>query len=133
MVSLNFTKFAFTWRSLARLKIKVFVNSKAAKIYLHIYPLPDSRKARWCACMHVCTYAQYCATPGDPMDCSPQGSLSMEFSRQEYWSGLPFPPPLDLLNPDIEPASLASSALSEGFFITRATWEACLLHIHLLI
>ena len=38
-------------------------------------------------------------------------SLSMEFSRQEYWSGLPFPTPGDLLNPGIEPTSLASPAL----------------------
>jgi len=42
----------------------------------------------------------------------------MELSRQEYWSGLPFPPPGDLLNPDIEPTSLASPALAGGFFTT---------------
>ena len=34
-----------------------------------------------------------------------QAPLSTEFSRQEYWKGLPFPPPRDLLNPQIEPAS----------------------------
>ena len=34
-----------------------------------------------------------------------QAPPSMEFSRQEYWKGLPFPPPRDLLNPRIEPAS----------------------------
>ena len=45
-----------------------------------------------------------------------QASLSMEFSRQEYWSGLPFSSPGDLLDPEIEPASLASSALAGGFF-----------------
>ena len=39
--------------------------------------------------------AQSCVTLCDPMDCSPPGS-SMEFSRQEYWSGLPFPSPGDL-------------------------------------
>ena len=36
--------------------------------------------------------------------------LSMEFSRQEYWSRLPFPPPEDLFDPGIEPASPASPA-----------------------
>ena len=36
-----------------------------------------------------------------------QTPLSMEFSRQEYWRGLPFPPPGDLSNPGIEPRSLA--------------------------
>ena len=52
-----------------------------------------------------------------------QAPLSMGFSRQEYWSGLPFPTPRDLPNPGIEPASLMSSALAGGFFTTSATWE----------
>ena len=47
-----------------------------------------------------------------------QVSLPMEFSREEYWSGLPFPTPRDLLNPGIEPVSLVSSALVGGFFTT---------------
>ena len=50
--------------------------------------------------------------------------LSMGFSRQEYWSGLPCPPPGDLLNPGIKPASLVSPALAHRFFTTSATWEA---------
>ena len=45
-----------------------------------------------------------------------QASLSMEFSRQEYRNGLPFPTPGDLPNPGIELASLASPALAGGFF-----------------
>ena len=40
-----------------------------------------------------------------------QAPLSMGFSKQEYWSGLPFPPPRDLPNPGIEPASPACPAL----------------------
>ena len=45
--------------------------------------------------------------------------MSMEFSRQEYWSGLPSPTPGDLPNPGIKPASLVSPpALAGGFFIT---------------
>ena len=40
-----------------------------------------------------------------------QAPLSMEFSRKEYWSGLPFPTPGDPPNPGIEPVSLASLAL----------------------
>ena len=39
------------------------------------------------------------------MDCSPPGSLSVQFSRQEYWSGLPFPSPGNLPNPGIKPGS----------------------------
>ena len=53
-----------------------------------------------------------------------QAPLSMEFSRQEYWSGLPCPPPEDLLNPRIKPASLMSPALAGEFFTTSTTWEA---------
>ena len=48
----------------------------------------------------------------------------MEFSRQEYWSGLPLPPPGDLLDPGIKSASLAAPTLTGGFFATRAAWEA---------
>ena len=47
--------------------------------------------------------------------------LSMGFSRQEYWSGLPGPPPGDLPNPGVKPASLTSPALAAGFFTTHAT------------
>ena len=53
-----------------------------------------------------------------------QAPLSMGFSRQEYWSGLPCPPPGDLPDPGIEPMSLMSPALAGGFFITSSTWEA---------
>jgi len=47
---------------------------------------------------------------------APQALLSMGFSRQEYWSGLPCPPPGDLPDPGIEPVSLPSPALAGRFF-----------------
>ena len=53
-----------------------------------------------------------------------QASLSMEFSRQEYWSGLSFPSLGVLSNPGIKPVSLVSPDLSGGFFTTSAIWEA---------
>ena len=53
-----------------------------------------------------------------------QAPLSMWFSRQEYWRGLPCPPPGDLSNPGTEPMSLMSPALAGGFFITSTAWEA---------
>ena len=56
-----------------------------------------------------------------------QGPLSMEFSRQEYWSGLPCPSPGDLPHLGIELTSLMSPALAGGFFTTSTTLEACLL------
>ena len=57
-----------------------------------------------------------------------QVSLSMEFSWQEYWSGLPCPPSADLHDPGIEPSSFLSPALAGGLFTTSAIWEA---HTHL--
>ena len=48
-----------------------------------------------------------------------EAPLSTEFSRQEYWSGLPFPPLRDLPDPGAEPVSLVSPALAGGFFNTE--------------
>ena len=49
-----------------------------------------------------------------------QAPLSMGFSRQESWSGLPFPSPGDLLDPGIEPMS---PALAGGFFTAETPWK----------
>ena len=49
----------------------------------------------------------------------------MGFSRQRYWSGLPFPPPRDLPDPGIQAVSLVSPALAGGFFTASAT---CVYH-----
>ena len=59
-----------------------------------------------------------------PWSVAGQAPLSMEFSRQEHWSGLPCPPPGDPLEPGIEPASLMSLTLAGRFFTTSATWAA---------
>ena len=55
----------------------------------------------------------------DPMDCSPPGSSLYGFFRQEYWSGLPFPPPGDLPHPGIELACSESPTLQADSFITE--------------
>ena len=60
--------------------------------------------------------AQSCSPLCDPMDCSPPGSSVHGISRQEYWSGLPFPPPGDLPDSGIEPTS---PALAGRFFTTE--------------
>ena len=52
-----------------------------------------------------------------------QAPLSMGFSRQECWSGLPFPSPGDVPYPGIELAFFTSPALAGGFFTTSVTWE----------
>ena len=62
--------------------------------------------------------AQSCPTLCDPLDCSLPGSSVHGIFRQDYWSGLPFPPSGDLLDPGIVLKSLASPALVGGFFTT---------------
>ena len=66
--------------------------------------------------MCVCARAQLCPILATLGTIAHQAPLSMEFSRQEYWSGLPFPTPGYLPNPRIEPESLASPEVSGGFF-----------------
>ena len=82
-----------------------------------------------CVCVHVCVCV-CCATPWIVVYWA---LLSMGFSRQEYWSGLPYPPPKDLPDPGIKPVSFASPALAGGFFTTSATWEAHIAITFLLI
>ena len=55
-------------------------------------------------------------------------AMDIEFSRQESWSGLPFPTPGDLPDPGIGPTSHVSPALADGIFINCATWEAYTYH-----
>ena len=62
---------------------------------------------------------QSCPVLYNPM--AHQAPLSMGLSRQEHWSGLPFPPPGDLPNSRMEPTSLMSPALAGGFFTTSTT------------
>ena len=52
-----------------------------------------------------------------------QAPLSMGFSRQENWSGLPYSPPGDLSNQGIKPMSVTSPTWAGGFFTSSATWE----------
>ena len=52
-----------------------------------------------------------------------QAAPSMGFSRQEYWSGVPFPPPGDLPNPRMEPVSLGLPSLAGRFFSTEPSGE----------
>ena len=75
---------------------------------------------RYCAVLSCFSRVQLLATL---WTVAHQAPLSMGFSRQEYWSGLPFPSPGDLLNPGIEPTSLMSPALADRFFTASITWE----------
>ena len=75
--------------------------------------MKKSERKRWLL-GHVLLFAA-------PWNVACQSPLSMEFSRQEYWSGLSFPPPGDLPHPGIKLSSLVSSALAGKFFTTEPT------------
>ena len=79
-----------------------------------------------CACQVASVMSDSYLTP---WTVAHQAPLSMGFSRQEYWSGLPFPSPGYLPDPGIELASLMSPVLAGRLFITSITWEAPILHL----
>ena len=66
--------------------------------------------------VQLLSHVQLFATPWTVVH---QASLSMGFSRQEYWSGLQFPPPEVFPNPGVKPASAMSPASAGGFFTTE--------------
>jgi len=77
------------------------------------------RRAASLAIVHVCQ-SLGCVQPfATPWTVAHQAPLSMEFSRQEYWSGLPCPSPGDLPNPGIKPRSPALQAESLSFELPR--------------
>ena len=82
---------------------------------------------------HKVKVAQLCATLFNPTDYSLPGYPSMEFSRQEYWSGLLFPSPGHLPNLGIEPESptLQADALTSGH-THQSIWENVLGYMQVL-
>ena len=72
---------------------------------------------------HACVVVLSCFSRvrlfATPWTAARQAPLSVGFSKQEHWSGLPCPPPGDLQDPGIEPMSLSSPALAGGFFTTK--------------
>ena len=84
----------------------------------------NSYRRGFCTGMLSCSIMSDSAAPWT-VDC--QNPLPMKFSRQEYWSGVPFPIPEDLPNPGIEPMSIAPPALASGFFTTSTTGKPSVL------
>ena len=82
--------------------------------------------------MHECVLSHFSCVRlfVTPWTVAHQTPLFLGFSRQEYWSEWPCPPPGDLPDSGIKPTSLMSPALADGFYITRATWET---HMHLYV
>ena len=75
-------------------------------------------------CVGVLSHPVITSSLAMPWTAAHQAPLSVGFSRQECWAGLPCPPPGDLPDPGIEPLSQASPALAGRFFTTSTTWEA---------
>ena len=71
--------------------------------------------------------AKLCPTLCDPMTVAFQVPLSMGFSRQEHWSGVPFPSLGEIPDPGIKPESLTSPALAGRFFTSQGDGECVLL------
>ena len=86
-----------------------------------IHPVAYFTYNSWCAVLSHFSHVRLFATL---WTISHQPPLSMRFSRQGYWSGLPCPPPGDPPNPGIEPESLCLLNWQVGSFTTSATWEA---------
>ena len=109
------------WNSLQKNQNKLFGQAKMCASCLprksthkELLSLPSYRWQGLCVCVCVCARTQACPTLCNPMDCSCQAPLSIDSSRQGYWSGFPFPAPGGLPEPGIE---LASPALADRFFI----------------
>ena len=83
---------------------------------LHIFPYRGK-----------CSDVQSCPTLCDPV--AWQAPLFMVFARQEYWSGLSYPPSEDRPNPGIKPLSPASPALASRYFPTAPPGKPILNHI----
>jgi len=93
--SLNFFKFLTEVQLIHNIVLVSSVQQSDSDILIHMY-----------VCVCVCSVASVVSDSVTPWTIAHQAPLSMRFSQQECWSGLPYPPPGDLLNPGIEPTSL---------------------------
>ena len=80
-------------------------------IHSLLLPCPTSKPVSSPFYLRMCSVPQSCPTLCNPLDYILPGSSVHGFFRQEYWSGLPFPPPGDLSNPGIKSTSPVSPAL----------------------
>ena len=140
--STRVTKSQTRLKGLSSSMCKIFYRCVVKYLYMNIRHQKQNHKARClspegeiqvcvCVCLcgtHICmcpfSHVQLSVTP---WTVAHQAPLSMGFSRQEYWSELPFPSPGDLSDPGIKPPSLTSPALAGGFFTPSATWKVVLL------
>ena len=108
-------------------RLSIFLHVYKLIVFLILWPSPEIfcyyfRFFSFLIDLYVCAKSlQSCPTLCDPKTIAHQVSLSMRFSRQEYWSALPCPPPGDLPNPGIEPESLMSPVLKGRLFTSSDT------------
>ena len=105
--------------------------------FFHLFYIPNIH----IECVPACLRASVVCHSATLWTVALQAPLSTGFSRQEYWSGLPCPPPGDLPDSGIEPAVLTSCALAGRLFTTSATWKSitciimhiCNMHIYMAV
>ena len=126
LLTSSFNSMQFSWSSFIYSARSVSLPSRNSLSSFCVFPVGLKIMSLWLLC-HIdwsrdgyvtlgcaaCLVAQSCPTLCDPVDCiACQAPLSMEFSRQEYWSGSSCPPLRDFLNPGNEPRSPALEAHS---------------------
>ena len=83
----------------------IILKNQCSIPYIHL----EHKQNLTCSTVHACSVAKLCLT-AIPWTVARQSPLSMGFSRQEYWRGLPFPSPEDFPDPGIKPGSPALEA-----------------------
>ena len=94
--------------------VRMFVIDRYTLLYSIWIINKDILYSTWnCAQYYACMSAHSCLTVCNPMTVASQAPLSLGFSQQEYWNGLPFPSQGDVPDTRIEPMSPVSSVLGE--------------------
>ena len=110
-----------SWPFLGRLQITVSSLLVPLLYYIHCELMDFFLISTLCVHAQSLSHVRLFEAPWTVAHLAP---LPTAYSRQEYWSGVPFPIPADLPNPRIESASLVPPALAGVFFTTNITWEA---------
>ena len=118
----NLTFCYYQFINFISLTVKYMLYEKSFSIVLHISSCQTHRFRHMACCMpNHFSHVQFFVIL---WTVAHQAPLSVGLSRQEYWSGLSYPPPGDLPHPGFEPVSFMCPALADRFFTTSTTWES---------